>query len=67
MEIAKKIAAADTLDSFLREMRATYPEIGALSASDLKPTASYAAPARAKADVAPTGSILRRPDRVSAR
>jgi hypothetical protein len=67
MEIAKKIAAADTLDSFLREMRATYPEIGALSAGDLKPTSSHAAPARAKADVMPTGSILRKPDRVSLR
>jgi hypothetical protein len=67
LEIAKKIAAADTLDSFLREMRATYPEIGALSASDLKPTAAHAAPARSKADVMPTGSVVRKLDRISAR
>jgi hypothetical protein len=66
-EIAKKIAAGDTLDAFLRDMRATFPEIGTLSATDMKPTANMAAPARAKADIMPTGSLLRRPDRVSSR
>lgn len=67
-EIVKKIAATDTLDSFLREMRTTFPEIGALSASDLnKPSASYATPRNAKADVMSTGSIMRKPAKVSSR
>ncbi len=67
-DIAKKIAATDTLDSFLREMRTTFPEIGALSAGDIRPPATKAAaPSVPKADPLSTGSILRKPARVSAR
>ncbi|HVX98290.1 MAG TPA: tetratricopeptide repeat protein [Pseudorhodoplanes sp.] len=62
-EIVKKIAATDTLDAFLREMRTTFPEIGALSANDLKP--STGSPKGPAGDVMPTGSIPLRPARVS--
>ncbi len=65
-EIAKKIAAADTLDTFLREMRSSYPEIGALSAADLKPAAD-STPRNPKGAPLTTGSTRRRPDLMSAR
>jgi tetratricopeptide (TPR) repeat protein len=66
--VMKKIAATDTLDAFLRDMRSTFPEIGALSANDLnKPSASSAAREAIGADPRPTGSILPKPERLSSR
>jgi tetratricopeptide (TPR) repeat protein len=58
-EVARTIAAADTLDSFLREMRARYPETGAFAptaqsgASSDRPAATRAS----RSDPATTGSI----------
>jgi tetratricopeptide (TPR) repeat protein len=69
-EIAKMVAAVDTLDAFLRDMRARFPEIGTLTA-----TAPAGAPAAAKSaspasppgnapaqkpDPSPTGALLPR-------
>jgi tetratricopeptide (TPR) repeat protein len=69
--VARRVAAINTLDAFLRDMRERYPETGAAStevkdaagpADRAKPRAS--APSKAptgspKADAVPTGSIAR--------
>jgi hypothetical protein len=57
--IAHSVAAVDTLGTFLRDLRARYPETGALSPRGAPPKASQAPPgaAPAKPDPAPTGSI----------
>ena len=64
-EVAKMVATSDTLGTFLREMRAGYPELGAMSGVAPAPSRNApqkAAAAKAKsADATPTGSIL--PDR----
>jgi tetratricopeptide (TPR) repeat protein len=56
---AHAVAAVDTLDGFLRDLRTRYPETGALPPN----------PAPAKPDPGPTGSIPPRPvlDRTAAR
>jgi hypothetical protein len=63
-EIAKMVAAFDTLDTFLREMRVRFPEIGAMtSAAPPAPDTPAAAPKAdapapsSKPDPAPTGTI----------
>jgi tetratricopeptide (TPR) repeat protein len=64
-EIAKMVAAFDTLDTFLREMRVRFPEIGAMtSAAPPAPDTPAAAQPKAdapapgsKPDPAPTGTI----------
>jgi tetratricopeptide (TPR) repeat protein len=43
-EIAKKVASADTLDAFLREMRGRYPEIGAFAGGEARAPAVPATP-----------------------
>jgi hypothetical protein len=70
-EIAKMVASVDTLDAFLRDMRARFPEIGTLAASGSAGAASAApgsassappagnAPTR-KPDPSPTGAVLPR-------
>ncbi|MGE3145155.1 MAG: tetratricopeptide repeat protein, partial [Pseudorhodoplanes sp.] len=63
-EIAKQVAASDTLTSFLREMRLSYPEIGTFSAADPL-NAPQKAVGRAQPDPAATGSIL--PERMPRR
>lgn len=63
-EIAKQVAASDTLTSFLREMRASYPEIGTFSAADPLGAPGKAA-ARAEPEPQATGSIL--PERMPRR
>jgi tetratricopeptide (TPR) repeat protein len=60
-DIAKQVAALDTLTTFLREMRASYPEIGTFSAADPAGAPSKAADGRASPEPQSTGSIL--PDR----
>ena len=47
-EVAKAIAATDTLDAFLRDMRARYPETGALAPQHADPTATAPATDRAR-------------------
>jgi tetratricopeptide (TPR) repeat protein len=73
-EIAKTIAAVDTLGGFLRDMRARYPETGAFAPAASAPAASMPAgnpgtaapPANGaqlkgpKADPMPTGSVTLR-------
>jgi hypothetical protein len=64
-EVSKMVAASDTLGTFLREMRAGYPELGAMSG--IEPAAApksgpLLAPQKAAmktkaADATPTGSI----------
>jgi len=66
--VAKRVAAINTLDAFLRDMRARYPETGpasekVLAKSDTPAPAAANKPAAAKkpadekADTTPTGSI----------
>lgn len=64
-DIAKQVAASDTLTSFLREMRASYPEIGTFSAADPYGPGSQKAAERGEPDPAATGSIL--PERMPQR
>lgn len=64
-DIAKQVAASDTLTSFLREMRASYPEIGTFSAADPYLAGSHKAAERGEPDPAATGSIL--PERMPQR
>ncbi len=66
-DIARSIAAVDTLSGFLRDLRARYPETGALPAAQRQPVAP-AAPAAPpelsdpqKADPETTGIIPARP------
>ncbi len=67
-EISKKIAATDTLDSFLRDMRAGYPEIAARpSADNSLPKIEARPPAMSKGEPASTGSIALPPRRTAAR
>jgi len=53
-DIARALASADTLEGFLRDMRARYPETGALPAATQRQPA--ATPAQ-KADPATTGTV----------
>jgi hypothetical protein len=59
-EVSKMVATSDTLGTFLREMRAGYPELGAVSGAEPGKTAAQkAAAAKTKsADAMPTGSIV---------
>jgi hypothetical protein len=60
-EVAKMVATSDTLGNFLREMRAGYPELGAMSGIEpaTQKAAQKAAAAKNKtADNMPTGSIM---------
>jgi hypothetical protein len=65
-EVAKMVATSDTLGNFLREMRAGYPELGAMSGIEpaTQKAAQKSAAAKGKspdnkvADSMPTGSIL---------
>jgi hypothetical protein len=62
-QVARTIAAVDTLDSFLRDMRARYPETGAFTpsaASRAVPAASTQQTHVSLADSAPTGSVSAR-------
>ncbi len=59
-EVAKMVATSDTLGNFLREMRAGYPELGAMSGIEpaTQKAAQKAAAVKNKtADTTPTGSI----------
>lgn len=61
-DVSKMVAASDTLGTFIREMRAGYPELGAMSGMEPAP-APRTAPQKAAmstkpADALPTGSIL---------
>jgi tetratricopeptide (TPR) repeat protein len=63
-DIARMITAVDTLDDFLRDMRARYPETGAMGAAPGLPPALPAAgkpPVTLPPDQTPTGSIMARP------
>ncbi len=65
-DVAKLAAMSDTLATFLREVRANYPEIGAQSAIDPEAAAASRTARRGvPADAMPTGSIL--PDRARLR
>ena len=61
-EVSKMVAASDTLGNFLREMRAGYPELGAMSGVDPaslpKLAPQKAAATKPLVDAMPTGSIL---------
>jgi tetratricopeptide (TPR) repeat protein len=60
-DVAKTIAAVDTLDGFLRDMRARYPETGAFAPTSQSSRAPAATP-RSQAqlsDPSPTGSIAK--------
>ncbi|HEY1474458.1 MAG TPA: tetratricopeptide repeat protein [Pseudolabrys sp.] len=63
-DIAKKIAGADSLETFLRDMRTRYPDVSAIppppAAAPLTPPKTPAAPPP-KADRTPTGSISGQP------
>jgi hypothetical protein len=67
-DVARKIAAVDTLDGFLRDMRARYPETGSFvpaPGEETSPQSGLAHP-----DPAPTGSVSprlakRQPTRVA--
>jgi hypothetical protein len=63
-----KLLAFDTLENFLREMRARFPEIGALSplAQPQVPVRHSARPG-APADPSPTGSLAPRAQRSASR
>jgi tetratricopeptide (TPR) repeat protein len=65
-EIARSVAAVDTLDSFLRDLRARYPETGALPAAQLQTPAPLSPP---RGEPSTTGSVTPRLPRgaVSAR
>jgi hypothetical protein len=52
-----KVAAFDTLDDFLREMRTRFPEIGPVAPA---PDAKSDTKPETKPDLAPTGSVQRR-------
>jgi tetratricopeptide (TPR) repeat protein len=57
-DVARAIAAADTLEGFLREMRARYPETGAFAPTAQSGRASTPASSRARAaDPTTTGSV----------
>jgi tetratricopeptide (TPR) repeat protein len=59
-DVARAIAATDTLEGFLREMRARYPETGAFAPTAQSGMASQPVPARARArtsDPTTTGSV----------
>ena len=65
-EIARAVAAVDTLDAFLRDLRTRYPETGALPAAQLPPPmAPAASPAASasptKGDPPTTGTFMPRP------
>ncbi len=72
-DISRLVAASDTLSTFLREMRTSYPEIGAMSGIDspygekasARPAPAGREAARGSPDAMPTGSIL--PDRARMR
>jgi hypothetical protein len=58
-EIAKMVAAVDTLDAFLRDMRARFPEIGTLTAAG----PAGAAPAKSASPASPPGNApAQKPD-----
>jgi tetratricopeptide (TPR) repeat protein len=57
-EIARSLASVDTLEGFLRDLRARYPATGALPAAVQRAPAAQSAP---KADPTPTGSVLPAP------
>ncbi len=59
-DISRTIATVDTLDTFLRDMNARYPETGAFGASSRSPVAGSPASPTARADPTTTGSIPRR-------
>jgi tetratricopeptide (TPR) repeat protein len=56
-ELAKMVAAGDTLEGFLRELRASFPEVGAISPGDLRPAGENRA--KRAADPTSTGSVGR--------
>jgi tetratricopeptide (TPR) repeat protein len=63
-DVARSLAAADTLDSFLRDLRARYPETGALPSAQGR-TPATPPPANAPAaDPATTGTLPPPPPRL---
>jgi hypothetical protein len=55
-DLAKTVSSFTTLEVFLRDMRARFPEIGVLSMNDMSPVKAEKAAARpVKADLLPTG------------
>ncbi|MET0277769.1 MAG: tetratricopeptide repeat protein [Pseudorhodoplanes sp.] len=62
-DLSKAVGANDTLDSFLRDMRGRYPEIGTLSPGETQPglqKQSQQHTQRELADPVPTAAILKR-------
>jgi hypothetical protein len=58
-DLVRQIASVDTLDGFLRELRARYPETGSFGAA--LPAAAPAAPAPPKPETVPGNAQLRKP------
>jgi tetratricopeptide (TPR) repeat protein len=60
-DVAKRIAGTDTLDAFLRDMRARFPDTGpaAGEGADKQGASADATPKPEKPDTTPTGSIGR--------
>jgi hypothetical protein len=67
--VAHSVAAVDTLSGFLRDLRARYPDTGALPPRGAPPKTSLLPPSAepAKPAPAPTGSIAPRPGRTAER
>ncbi len=57
-DLAKTVTAFSTLDSFLRDMRERYPEIGTLSPGETQPQSQ--GHTRLHSDSMPTGSVIHR-------
>jgi hypothetical protein len=67
-EVAQVAASGSTLQSFLRDLMARYPEMRAASRGGSAKPAAAPAPAKTESDPSPTGAVSRaRPQRISAR
>ncbi|MGV3635308.1 MAG: tetratricopeptide repeat protein, partial [Pseudorhodoplanes sp.] len=58
--LSKSVTAFGSLDAFLRDMRARFPEIGALSKNTAPPQSQKPNHTRLQSDPSPTGSVKRR-------
>ena len=61
-DLAKTVTAFSSLDSFLRDMRERYPEIGTLSPDETQP--QIQGHTRLRSDSMPTGSVIQRQRKV---
>jgi tetratricopeptide (TPR) repeat protein len=67
-DVARVVASADSMASFLRELQSRYPEVHAISGTASKPADAKPVAPVERSDPGPTGTIVRPPlGRISAR